>query len=79
MKQSDFDVWAGLVGVLFMLVFLAVMGSYGCRSALLKDECLKLGYTSHQQSWTFSRFCIARQDQTDVVLPIEEARKRPRR
>lgn len=67
------------LGLACLLILFSVLGPYGCRNMLLKDECLKLGYTSHQQSWTFSRFCIARQDQTDVVLPLEEARKRPRR
>jgi hypothetical protein len=45
-------------------------------------ECLNLGYAQHRVIWGFSgpeRFCIARQDQSDIVRPLTEARQHPRR
>lgn len=41
-------------------------------------ECVELGYTSQRLLWFNRQYCVARENGTDVVLPIEQARQRPR-
>lgn len=42
--------------------------------ANLQSTCLERGYPSWQMSWDFSRYCVKRLDQTDVVVPLAEMR-----
>jgi hypothetical protein len=44
----------------------------------LARECFSLGYPETRMSVMFEKYCVARENQSDIVLPIEEARKRPR-
>lgn len=41
--------------------------------------CLAAGYTAGKVTLTLDRYCVARVDNSDVVLPLAEARRRPRR
>ena len=67
----------GLIGLVFVGVI--IMGSvFG---GISTRECRMLGYPTATVNWGgFGQaYCIARQDQSDVILPIEQARKQPRR
>ena len=57
---------------LLVLVIILVLLGY---SAALKDECLRYGYPQAKVSIFLNRYCIRREDQTDVVTRIEELRK----
>ena len=39
-----------------------------------KRQCLAAGYMRHERS-LFTRYCVKRVDQTDVVIPFAEAMK----
>ena len=41
-------------------------------------DCLRLGYAAAKISWSFDRYCVARVDQSDVVVPLVVARQNPR-
>lgn len=42
--------------------------------ANLQATCLERGYPSSRMAWDFSRYCVKRLDQTDVVVPLAETR-----
>jgi hypothetical protein len=67
----------GLLGVLliFSLFFFAGAGV----SIALEQECQRLGYPSATLTVGWDKYCLARVDQTDYVVPIDTARARPRR
>ena len=44
-------------------------------SARTESACLRLGYRSFSVTVT-DRYCVTRIDQTDVVVPLSEARQR---
>jgi hypothetical protein len=46
---------------------------------LTERACLKAGYTAGRVTATYGRYCTARVDGSDVTLPLDEARRRPRR
>lgn len=66
-------VFLGLVA-LCLAGFVAVVVVTGAREA----ECLRLGYGSVNYSGG-TVFCITREEGTEVVVTLEEARRHPRR
>lgn len=39
------------------------------------SECLQAGYPSSRMDWQLKTYCVKRQDQTDIVVPLAEVRK----
>ena len=64
-----------VVGAVFLLYFMgtSVVGT------LTERACLAAGYTAGRVTATWGRYCTARVDASDIVLPLAEARRRPRR
>ena len=78
MKDDFFD-WLfsdGVVGALVMVpciafgIWFVLMISL---TALTQNRCLGYGYPSHRVALDLSRYCVARENQTDVVIPLSEA------
>jgi hypothetical protein len=70
-----------LVGCLFMLaigIFL-IFGVLGGAALITDHDCLAQGYREGRVSILLSRYCVARVDQTDVVVPFDDAMRGPRR
>lgn len=44
--------------------------------AQANTQCLKLGWRDAKIDYLFNQYCVARTDQTDIVVPLEEATKR---
>ncbi len=61
------------------LAWLALVAAYALAETLTSRACLGAGYTAGRVTATFGRYCTARVDNSDVVLPLAEARRRPRR
>ena len=40
-------------------------------------QCLALGYREARVSVILERYCVYRRDQTDVVVPLERAKREP--
>jgi hypothetical protein len=65
-----------VVGALLFLGFIIMLAVLEAR---LSAKCLRLGYPTARLSVTFQQYCIARVDQTDVVVPLAEAALKTRR
>ncbi len=39
------------------------------------SACLQGGYPESKMDWQLKTYCVKRQDQTDVVVPLAEVRK----
>jgi hypothetical protein len=62
----------GLVGAAFFLYLgAAIFVGIGTDA-----QCKRLGWKSGDLTWRFERFCVSRINQTDVVVPLSEARSR---
>jgi hypothetical protein len=66
-----------MFGVLIGVVLL-VLAAFIPLNATAHIECLRLGYPSHRVTLLMERYCVKRVDQTDVVVPLHEARRLPR-
>ncbi len=65
-----------LIGGVLALLVLAVIGVFFFRALYVDNECTKAGYRDSNVTWTFAAYCIKRVDQTDVVIPLDSARRR---
>lgn len=63
------------VGAVVLLYFMASAAI----GTLTERACLSAGYTAGRVTATWGRYCVARVDASDVVLPLAEARRHPRR
>jgi hypothetical protein len=61
------------------LAALAYFAGWDLLGTLTERACLEAGYTAGRVTATWGRYCTARVDNSDVVLPLSEARRRPRR
>lgn len=66
------------IGVLVLVLLLTVVCLFLFKLASNSHECVRLGYRSSIVSLGGKVYCHTRIEGTDVVLPIEEARKKPR-
>lgn len=57
-------------------IFIILMGVGGWKGSAIARECLRLGYRDASVEWLGygNGYCIQRRDQTDVVVPLAEAR-----
>jgi len=39
------------------------------------SACLQEGYPESKMDWQLKTYCVKRQDQTDIVVPLAEVRK----
>ncbi len=60
----------------FLVAALVIMAVVGIQRARLDAHCLSLGWTQSKMDWAFNGYCVARTDQTDVVVPWREAKRR---
>lgn len=69
---EDYGVWIlfVLLGAAFVFAITAVV-----MDARATTACLRAGYPSAKLDWTFNTYCIKRVEQTDVVMPLSEARR----
>lgn len=95
MRSSDWDDPAGLrdarrrggasdntvewTVIAFCAAIVLYFAGWGLLEPLTERACLKAGYTAGRVTATWGRYCTARVDNSDVVLPLAEARRRPRR
>lgn len=63
-----------LAGLTAFVVFGLVAAAF---SIHLEAECLSLGYRNANLTYKLKQYCVTRLQQTDLVLPIEVARKYP--
>lgn len=47
-------------------------------SAKADAACMELGYPTTSISWKYETYCYTRVDQTDYLVPLEEAKNLPR-
>lgn len=59
----------------FVVITIAVILVLGIFAAT-NSACLRLGYAHARIDWTLSRYCVTRVNQTDIVVPLSEARPR---
>lgn len=74
----DFDdvvAFGTLATIIALMVFL---GASSALRASTANRCLEAGWRDSQVTWTLARYCIAREDQTDVVKPLAYAEAHPR-
>jgi hypothetical protein len=71
--------WSEVAAGVFVLVLLAACVAMIAVDLNTKRKCLSLGYRDSQLSWAFDRYCVARVDQTDLVVPLSEAQRFQRR
>lgn len=71
-----------LENVMAVLAVIAVVGFFVYCLALVvvgaraERACLRLGWPGHSLDFGLNAYCIARTDQTDIVVPLAEAKKR---
>lgn len=68
-----FAVLSGLLGI-FVIIFLLIYSAIDMNTT---NRCLSAGWREGKVSWNFSRFCITRTDQTDIVRPLKWAEENP--
>lgn len=61
----------GIVG--FIIGGLILLFIY---TAYWSSKCIELGYRETKYTWNLDVYCIARENQTDIVVPIEDAEPR---
>lgn len=80
---NDFESTGGAIAALFAIVIGVLLFAYVIAqtvvTARVDSECSRLGYREVNVTWNFDTYCLARTNQTDVVLPLDSARKYPRR
>lgn len=59
-----------------MLIVVIIFGVYCLKVILTQSECLSHGYKESKVDMFFNPYCIKRVDQTDVVLPLDDIRKK---
>lgn len=67
--------WEKLTALFILCVFGSFMAG-AIRALWVKSECLSLGYPNGQLDMQMNAYCVARINQTDVVLPLEVAKLR---
>jgi hypothetical protein len=72
---DDFEVAAALAGAVWFVAFLAVAGIGMYHQVATQNACLQLGYPGNKVTLGGfgDAYCIAREDQTDVVVPLGKA------
>lgn len=76
-RQKQNDQAEMLGNVLLLLVVVALLGgalSYGYGQQRLARRCLAAGYPYSRWSLTGPNYCVKRLDNSDVVVPVENAR-----
>lgn len=71
MDSSERLLCVALVLAYVMVVFVVVSAVLG---SLTVNECMSYGYRTGNVTITMARYCETRLEQTDVVVPLSEAR-----
>jgi len=71
--NEDAAVFVGVATLMAIVVCLLVMLGV---AAVTQSACLSHGYPHGAVTVTFERYCSKRIDQTDVVVPLSEVRRR---
>lgn len=64
------------------IVFLCLVFTVTVIENHTKRECWSLGYPEYRVSrmlYQPLKYCVARENMSDIIVPLEEARRRPRR
>lgn len=69
------EVITGTLGLLFIVWCIALIP----RLLYVESQCLKLGYREAHVDWAMRAYCVTRVEQTDVVIPLGEARRNSRK
>lgn len=69
----DSELWTAVAILLGCVVGFSFLGAILVVETQTKSVCLQRGYPGSSVTWNFHRYCIKRVDQTDVVVPLEEA------
>lgn len=55
-------------------LFIVTCITFGITRSTTAKFCLSHGYANSEVTWDYSRYCINRINQTDVVVPIEKVK-----
>ncbi|VVE41860.1 hypothetical protein PCO31111_04218 [Pandoraea communis] len=72
---SRYDLVTGILCLCFLLFMGTASALVIYTKARAKSTCLSLGYRGAEIDVSLTVYCVTRVDQTDVVVPIEEAKK----
>jgi hypothetical protein len=59
------------------LVFAVWLGGAVVLALMVKGDCMRVGYTDGDVAWDWTRYCVSRQNQSDIVVTLDEAWKAP--
>lgn len=68
-KRIDWEFHFVWVGILVTLLLVGIYGAVDCRT---ETFCNAHGYPSSKVNWNLNTYCIKRQDQTDIVVPVDD-------
>jgi hypothetical protein len=66
-----------IIAVISIAVSLLLLGGAtvgGCKQFAVDQECKRLGYREGSSGIIAAPYCITRSEQTDIVVPLAEAR-----
>lgn len=72
-NDVDSEAFFAIVAAIVCALFLVYLATHAAVGALAESACLHAGYREATVSYAFDRYCVKRQDQTDVVVPFAEA------
>lgn len=62
-----------LIGLFVALIVYVLVGIVA--SARLDARCAKLGWPSSSFTFTLESYCVARTNQTDIIIPLDSAER----
>jgi hypothetical protein len=72
-SSIDWELVGAIAGMLLAAGVVVVAIVAGGARVLTISACLHAGYPDGKVTWNLERFCVKRVDQTDVVVPLDEA------
>lgn len=74
-KLIEAMLWIMFIGI----VVLAITATYeSVHQTRTERTCLALGYREASWRWSGPAYCIAREQQSDIVVTLDSARRAPR-
>jgi hypothetical protein len=74
----DFDDLVAVGVIALIVAMLAVSVTSVAMRLSTERRCLEAGWRDSKVTWTLGRYCVAREDQSDVVKPLSYAEQHPR-
>ena len=74
----DLDEVLGVGAIALIFCILATVGAFALLRVTTENRCVAAGWRDSKVTWTMARYCVAREDQSDVVKPLLYAEQHPR-